>query len=95
MSEPQPGAIEIAWDRADGHACEPAYFVSGAPVGSGEAGFDKVIDLVAASPAARIVLRINQVSLGGSDIAGATPFAARFAELRRAAGYRQIILRFD
>ncbi len=95
MSEPGPCAIEIAWNRAGACAKDVTYFVGGAPVGMGDAGFDRVLDLVGTAVATRIVLRIKDGPPGGSDIAGATPFAARFGELREAAGDRQIILRFD
>lgn len=79
--------LTITW-RRDGGAT--LYRVNGDDVGADDAGFDAVLAVVRADPDAVVTLVTGGLSLGGESLQGATPFAARFAELREALGSRSL-----
>jgi hypothetical protein len=86
-------AIEISWDLADDPR-QTIYFVNGSPVGQGDGGFDRILELIRLNKAAQVTLRITRLSLGGGDIKSSTPFADRFNELEEALGERKMALEF-
>lgn len=83
-------SMTIAWRPDDREPGEPCYVVDGDPVGSGRAGFDAVLGMIRARPDAAVTVELEGYSLGGLDIADATPFAARFDELVEALAGRPL-----
>ena len=86
--------IRVSWVIADG--VEPAvdYLVNGAPVGEGQSGLDRVINLVGANPLAQVVLEVRRMGLGGESLLSALPFADQYAKFADALGDRQPVVEF-
>jgi hypothetical protein len=81
--------MTIRWQRAAGDPATMCYFVGDEPTGSGDAGFDRVLERVAATDEPVTVL-VPETSLGGADFTDDLPFAARMDELQRCLGARQL-----
>jgi hypothetical protein len=86
--------IEITWQSDTDAQQTTAYFVNGLPVGHGDGGIDRILELIRLNSIAQVTLGVTRLSLGGEDIKGSTPFASRFDELEEAVGERDIGLRF-
>ncbi|MGH2917325.1 MAG: hypothetical protein ACRDLS_01810 [Solirubrobacteraceae bacterium] len=78
--------MRIRWEP--GPADAVTYFVDDVPVGTADAGFDEVLDLVE-SHAEPVTLEIRSIPPGGGDLDDALPFGDRLEELRRRLGARQ------
>ena len=71
--------MHIGWERAGD---DLIYLVDDEPVGAGERGFDRVLELAAAT-SGPVTLRISELTADGRDLRDGLPFAARFDELER------------
>jgi hypothetical protein len=76
--------VVVSWAEPPGGEVE--YVVDGSPVGSGDAGFDRVLALVADTPGTEVVLRVGALGLGGQSLSGSLPFEERLGELLSAVG---------
>jgi hypothetical protein len=85
--------IEISWELESSDPTRAAYFVNGSRVGSGDAGFDSILELIRLNNTAKVTLTISRLPLGGEDLKGSTPFAGRFAELEEALGARTMLFK--
>lgn len=86
--------IEITWEAVAEDPRQTTYFVNGLPVGQGDGGIDKILELIRIDETAKVTLGITSLPLGGEDIKGSTPFANRFDELEEAVGKREIVFKF-
>ena len=85
--------IRISWILPDKDKGGVAYFVNGAPVGSGGAGFDAVLDKLRRNALAAIVLQLGPLAGGGGrSLKSMLPFADRYAEFAEALGGRDAAL---
>lgn len=80
--------LTIAWRREDDGPVH--YLVNGTDVGSGDDGFDGVLDLVREYREAGVTVRAASSPLGGESLEGSTPFAERYTELVEALGERSL-----
>ncbi len=85
-------ALILTWRRDAGGV---HYRLNGVDVGAGDAGFDAVLAAIRDDPAATVTLTPDRLMLGGEDLAAATPFAARFAELTDALDGRLLTWSLD
>jgi hypothetical protein len=81
--------MTIRWEPTGTGDESVTYFVDGRPVGAGDRGFDRVLDL-AERHDGPVTLEVTSVSLGGRSLHEDLPFHARLGELRTRLGERQL-----
>jgi hypothetical protein len=87
--------IRISWELTPEAPARPAYHVNDSPVGEGDEGFDRILDLVRSHKDARVILHVKQMtSLGGGDLEESLPFGDRLDELGKELGERKIVYEF-
>lgn len=90
------GTLTIRWEASPEDPAHVTYFVDGTAVGDGEAGFERVLQLVRAEDDAQVTLSIGpHASLGGGPLSDVLPFGARVDELQQAAGGHAISYVFE
>jgi hypothetical protein len=80
--------MRVRWQR-EGDEAAVRYLVDDRPVGSGDAGFDRVLELVDASDGP-VTIAIGELSAGGESVEAGLPFAARLPELQERLGGRRL-----
>jgi hypothetical protein len=73
--------VTLRWEYVGDDRSSVRYFVDDEPVGSDEAGFDRVLEIVSASDEP-LTLRVLEPGLGGTNLLDDLPFAPRLDELK-------------
>lgn len=82
--------MTIRWEWTARDPRVVTYFVDERPVGEGDRGFDRVLDLVEDGDGP-VTIGLTGVSLGGAGLRDALPFVDRFDELQARVGDRQLV----
>jgi hypothetical protein len=88
--------ITVRWERTRGDPPSVAYYLDGEPVGEGDAGFDKILDVIRSHDEIQVNLKIGEaISLGGGSLGDTFPFRERLDELREALGENRLVYEFS
>lgn len=86
--------MTLRWEHAAEDPGSAMYYVDDVAVGRGDAGFDRVLELVAASDE-RLTIDVGELFLdGGGSLHDSLPFKDRVDELRQRLGRRELDYEF-